>query len=80
MKSLYNLLDDSFDEYLTTTESPGLGYNVEVKLVDLGENFEIPQQNSLQYEDLSNSIADSFKPVFTKLPGYRRVVVETIRG
>lgn len=77
---LFYYIDDAYDEYITSTESPGIGYNVEVKLIDLGENFEVPQQNSLQYEDLTNSIAESFKPVFTKLPGYRRVIVENIRS
>lgn len=65
---------------MTTTESPGLGYNVQVKLVDLGENFNLPSPGSLQYNDLSNSIEDNFKPVFTKLTGYRRIIVQDIKS
>lgn len=64
---------------MTTTEAPGLGYKVEVKLVDLGENFEIPTKGSVQYDGLSNTITDNFKPVFDKLPGYRRIVVDNIK-
>lgn len=64
---------------MTTTESPGLGYNVEVKLVNLGENFEMPAKGSIQYEDLSNSITENFKPVFEKLPGYRRIVIDELK-
>ncbi|VEN42626.1 unnamed protein product [Callosobruchus maculatus] len=71
--------DEDYDEYLTTTEAPGIAYSVEVKLVELGENFKLPKAGSLQYTDLTNSIEENFKPLFNKLPGYRRVVVENIK-
>lgn len=71
---------DDYDDFMTTTEAPGIGYNVEVKLVELGENFILPTKGSLQFDDLSNTIADNFKPVFSKLPGYRRIVIEDIKG
>lgn len=75
---IYFITEDEL-EYMTTTESPALGYNVEVKLIDLGENFVVPHQGSTQYDDLSNQIQDNFKPVFNKLPGYRRLTVEELR-
>lgn len=77
--SLLNFTDDSFDDSMTTTEAPGLGYNVEVKLVQLGENYKAPTKGSVQYDDLSNSITENFKPVFDKLTGFRRINVEDIR-
>lgn len=64
---------------MTTTEAPGLDYNIAVKIVALGENFIIPKPQSLQYEDLSNSIVENFKPIFRKLSGYRRVTVENLK-
>lgn len=71
--------EDIFDEPMITTELPGVSYNVEVKLVDLGENFIVPTKGNVQYSDLSSSITDNFKSVFEKLPGYRRILVDNIK-
>lgn len=67
-------------EYQTTTESPGLGYMVKMKLVELGENFVPPKAGTIEYEDLSNSISNNIQPIFKDLPGYRRVVVEDLQA
>lgn len=67
------------DDGVTTTEAPGLSYNVAVKIVDLGENFVMPKLGSLQYDDLSNSITDNFKPIFGKIPGFRRALIEDLK-
>ena len=72
-----SILDDVYD-IQTTTEAPGLGYMVKVKLVELGENFVAPKQGTIEYEDLSSSISNNLQPVFRKLPGYRRVLVEQL--
>ncbi|ERL91743.1 hypothetical protein D910_09069, partial [Dendroctonus ponderosae] len=65
-------------DYVTTTESPGLGYTVQVKLIELGENFVAPKPGTIEYEDLSTSISNNFQPVFRSLPGYRRLIVEQL--
>ncbi|CAH0551188.1 unnamed protein product [Brassicogethes aeneus] len=69
--------DEQYD--LTTTESPSRMYNVEIKLIDLGENFVIPAKGSLQYEDLSKTVETNFNELFKKLPGYRRIMVENLK-
>ncbi|KAK9694168.1 hypothetical protein QE152_g33703 [Popillia japonica] len=56
-----------------------LKYNVEIKIVELGENFKIPKPNSVDYEDLTNQINDNFKPLFKKIPGYRKFKITDIR-
>ncbi|XP_063905310.1 uncharacterized protein LOC135124283 isoform X2 [Zophobas morio] len=63
----------------TTTEPPGLAYNVAVKIIDLGDNFVVPEHGSLQYDDLSNSISDNFKPIFVKIPGFRRILIDDLK-
>lgn len=73
------LCPDEVYDFVTTTESPGLGYTLEVKLIELGENFVAPKPGTIEYEDLSNSISNNFQPVFRNLPGYRRVVVEDLK-
>ncbi|XP_030757105.1 uncharacterized protein LOC115882976 isoform X4 [Sitophilus oryzae] len=71
--------DDLYD-YQTTTESPGIDYKVQVKVVDLGENFVPPKPGTVQYDDLSNSISNNFQPVFKSLPGYRRIVIDQLKS
>lgn len=64
----------------TTPEPPGLGYDLEFKIVDLGENFVAPRKGTPDYETLSNSIADSFAPLFKKIPGYKKVIIRDLKG
>lgn len=71
--------DDVYDVPTTTPEPPGLDYNLEFKIVDLGENFAAPKPGTQGYEDLSNSISDSFEPLFKKIPGYKRIVIEDLK-
>lgn len=73
------ILEDDEDNVVTTPEPPGLGYNVKVKIVKLGENFVVPQLGSLQYDDLSSRINENFEPLFKKVPGYKKVVIENIK-
>lgn len=65
--------------YLTSTEAPSVGYKVELKLVDLGDNLEVPTKGSNQYKDLSNTIKENLKPSFSKLPGYRKIEIDDIK-
>ncbi|XP_066143136.1 uncharacterized protein [Euwallacea fornicatus] len=72
--------NDEVYDYQTTTEVPGLSYTVEVKLIELGENFVAPKPGSVQYHDLSNSISNNIGPVFKGLAGFRRVLVDDLRA
>lgn len=63
----------------TTPEPPGLAYNLEFKIVDLGENFVAPKVGTPDYETLTNTISDNFEPLFKKIPGYKRIVVEDLK-
>lgn len=49
-----------------------------MKIVDLGDNFQAPKPGSIEYDDLSNTIRDNFKPVFENLSGYKRIMIENL--
>lgn len=68
-----------YDIPTTTPEPPGLTYNLEFKIVDLGENFVAPKPGTQEYESLTNTISDNFEPLFKKIPGYKGVVVEDLK-
>ncbi|XP_060536686.1 uncharacterized protein LOC132708394 isoform X2 [Cylas formicarius] len=70
--------NDDIYEYQTTTEAPGLDYNIKVKLIELGENFVAPKHGTIEYEDLSSNIVNNIEPVFRKLKGYRRLSVQEL--
>ncbi|XP_067212529.1 uncharacterized protein [Linepithema humile] len=57
----------------TTPAPPRLYYDIEVKLVNLGDGFIVPTLDSPDFEIISNSVSESFGPVFEKLPGYYQV-------
>lgn len=71
--------EDEESDILTTQEPPGLDYNVKVKIIDLGENFQVPKHGTIQYEELTNSIDENFQPLFKKIPGYKRLIIEDIK-
>lgn len=78
---IYLSSDDILDVSSTTTpEPPGLGYDLQFKIVDLGENFVAPRKGTPDYETFSNSIADSFAPLFKKIPGYKKVIIKDLKG
>lgn len=72
-------VDDVYEVPTTTPEPPGLAYNLEFKIVDLGENFVAPKPGTQGYDDLTNSISDNFEPLFKKIPGYKRIVVDDLK-
>ena len=41
--------------------------------MNLGDGFEAPQPGTPDFEDISNTISDSFGPTLEKLPGYYRI-------
>lgn len=54
-------------------------YDIEVKLIHLGDSFVPPSQDSPDFEIISNTITDSFGPVFENLPGYYRINLEELK-
>lgn len=52
-----------------------LQYNVEVKLVQLGENFELPPQGSQDFSILANTVSSGFTKALAKLPGFHKMSV-----
>lgn len=68
-----------YDDALTTPEPPSFDYSMEVKIVDLGDNFHAPAPGTVQFEELSSIINDNVKPLFKKLPNYKQLVVQDIK-
>ncbi|XP_046744465.1 uncharacterized protein LOC124410271 isoform X6 [Diprion similis] len=65
---------DEFDEDAPTTPGPPrLVYDFEVKLLDLGDGFQAPDPNTPEFETISNTISDSFRPALSKVPGFYEV-------
>lgn len=64
---------------MTTPAPPRLFYDVEVKLVNLGEGFKAPLPGSPDFEDVSNTITENFEPSLVKLPGYYKLRLDEIR-
>nr|ARK19817.1 monooxygenase DBH-like protein [Ampulex compressa] len=61
------------EEEQSTVAPPRWHYDVEVKLVNLGDGFVAPEEGTPDFEVISNTISDSFGPIFEKLPGYHEV-------
>ncbi|XP_015589186.1 uncharacterized protein LOC107264912 isoform X5 [Cephus cinctus] len=56
---------------ISASAPPRLFYEVEVKLVNLGDGFQTPAPESPDFQEISNTIANSFGPSLSnKLPGY----------
>ncbi|XP_032671335.1 uncharacterized protein LOC116844219 isoform X3 [Odontomachus brunneus] len=66
-------------EEQSTPAPPRLHYDIEVKLVNLGDGFKVPIPSSSDFELISNRISESFGPVFEKLPGYYQVRLDELR-
>lgn len=59
-----------------STEPPRIGYNVAVKLVKLGENFNAPTPGSAEFDTLANTISSGFNRVLIKIPGFYKMSVK----
>lgn len=66
----------SADEEINALEDRSkLSYNVEVKLLNVGENFHAPQPGSADFDNLANTVASNFRKKFTKFPGFHKMDV-----
>lgn len=78
--TIFSFSDEELLYDLTTPEPPSIGYSLRVKIVDLGENFHTPHQGTVEYDDLSNTINENFKPIFTKIQGYKKLTIEDLQA
>lgn len=65
---------------VTTAAPPRLFYNLQVKLINLGENFKIPPAGTSDFETLSNQIGNNFEGVLENVPGFHKIEVNDISG
>lgn len=56
-------------------EKPKLTYNVEVKLLNVGENFHAPETGSADFDILANTVTAPFKKKLSKFPGFQKLDV-----
>lgn len=58
----------------TTTPAPNrLAYAVSMKLINLADGFEAPKKGSQEYQDLSQTIQNTFNGVLGDIPGYYKL-------
>lgn len=58
----------------TTTPAPNrLAYAVSMKLINLADGFQAPQKGSQEYQDLSQTIQNTFNGVLADIPGYYKM-------
>jgi DOMON domain len=57
-----------------TTPAPNrLAYAVSMKLINLADGFEAPKKGSQEYQDLSQTIQNTFNGVLGDIPGYYKL-------
>lgn len=60
-----------------TTPAPDrIAYNVGVKLTNLAESFDAPEENTVDFKNLAATISDSFNGILSDVPGYYKVDVQ----
>lgn len=58
----------------STTPAPNrLAYAVAMKLINLADGFEPPKKGSQEYQDLSQTIQNTFNGVLGDIPGYYKL-------
>ncbi|KAG8041160.1 hypothetical protein G9C98_002148 [Cotesia typhae] len=72
---------DEPDDYDMMTAAPsGIDYEVEVKLVNVGDGFKASQFGTQEFEITSNRISDDFEPTFKdKIPGFYRTQLTELK-
>lgn len=61
--------------YTTTPRPPLLHYAVELKLVEVGENFEVPQPGTVSWRSITDRIKRSVEGAIQDIPGYQAAEV-----
>jgi hypothetical protein len=76
---LYGDLFVEEDEDATTPSPARLFYDIEVRLVNLGDGYKAPLPGSLDFQDISNTISGSFSPALEKVPGFHQLNLSELR-
>lgn len=63
----------STEEDEVVEEKPKLVYNVQVKLLNVGENFHAPAPGSPDFDSLANTVTTGFKKKLSKFPGFQKM-------
>lgn len=50
-----------------------------MKLVNLGAGYTAPQFGTQDFDDISNTITDSFRPALMKVPGFYQIRLDDFR-
>lgn len=71
---MYGLFHPFFpgEEPTTPPPPPHVNYNIEIKLVNLGENYKAPRPNTDDFDILSNTISSGLK---NKISGFRNLKI-----
>ncbi|CAG0924291.1 unnamed protein product, partial [Notodromas monacha] len=59
----------------TTTAKPQMMMDVELKFIDVGDDFKIPRKNSPEFNELSERVKRSVTSALTSVPGFEDVSV-----
>lgn len=63
------------EELIDSNEKPTLQYNVEIKLLNVGENFHAPAPGTPDFDILANTVSAGFKKKLSKFPGFQKLNV-----
>lgn len=67
------------EEPLTTPAPPKQGYDVEVKLIKLGQNYQAPLPGTTEFEILAKQVSTGFERALRKLPGFQSMTVKEFK-
>lgn len=73
-------IDEDEDQETSTTSSLKYYYDIQVKLVNLGDGFKAPAPGTQDFDTISNRISDNFSPILINIPGYDTITVNELRG
>jgi hypothetical protein len=59
----------------TTTAKPQVVMDVELKVLDVGDNFVVPRRNSPEFRELSDRVKRDVAAALTSVPGFEDVSV-----
>ncbi|KAK0071382.1 hypothetical protein PV325_013017, partial [Microctonus aethiopoides] len=73
-------IDEDEEQETSTTSSLKYYYDIQVKLINLGDGFKAPAPGTQDFDTISNRISDNFSPILINIPGYDTITVNELRG
>ncbi|CAG0884808.1 unnamed protein product [Darwinula stevensoni] len=64
----------------TTTRKPQLLMDVELKVIDIGDNFVIPEKGTTEFQDWSDRVKREVSSTLNTMPGFEDVMVTEFSG